>query len=383
LRGSAGGWRPATGGRKAAFTLLASLAILPASLPPDAISAELDLPPLEEGETIRSESYGIDGSGRLTWTRSTARQVGYLGVEIAPLDRDSAQRLNAPPFTGLLITSVDSDGPADRAGFIRDDIILLFGEQPAISAAQFSDLVEKAAPESEVDLDVLRDEVSQDFWVTLGRRRKVSSVRREADLPVIDDRPRTGMVLAEPGPSISARLSGITGAPGGLLVAEVLPGGPAYSSDVHGGDLLVEVGGRPVRDRVEWSDAAGNLSPGSPVEMVVFRRGRRLAGRVTPAKDATQVSEFNGPLWIYSVKSSAPESRFSLLWGALWRDHTRHEVLSLGSGERHVSSRELGVLLDIFRYSSSEGGSQARILWFIPLYSHSSTNLRPPEPAED
>jgi hypothetical protein len=347
------------------------------------ISADLDLPPLEEGETVRSESYSIDGSGRLTWTRSTARQVGYLGVEIAPLDRDAAQRLNAPPFVGMLVTSVDSDGPADHAGLIRDDVILLLGEQPAISAAQFSDLVEHSAPESEVDLDILRDEVSQDFWVTLGRRRKVSSVRREADLPVIDDRARTGMVLAEPGPSVSARLSGITGAPGGLLVAEVLPGGPAYSSDVHGGDLLVEVGGRPVRDRGEWSEAAGTLSPGSPVEMVVFRRGRRMAGRVTPAEDATRVSEFNGPLWIYSVKSSAPESRFSLLWGGLWHDRSRHEVLNLGSRERHVSSRELGFLLDIFRYSSSDAGSQARILWFIPLYSRGHSQLSPPEPAEE
>ena len=347
------------------------------------ISAELDLPPLAPGETVRSESYTIDGSGRLTWTRSTARQVGHLGVEIAPLDRDSAQRLNAPPFVGMLVTSVDGDGPADRAGLIRDDIILLFGEEPAISAAQFSDLVERAAPGSEIDLDILRDEVSGDFWVTLGARRKVSSLRREVDLPVIDDRARTGMVLAEPGPSVSARLSGIAGAPGGLVVAEVLPGGPAFSSDVHGGDLLVEVAGRPVRDGKEWGEAAAALSPGSPVEMVVFRRGRRVAGLMTPAEDATRVSEFNGPLWIYSVKSSAPESRFSLLWGGLWHDRSRHEVLNLGSTERHVSSRDLGFLLDIFRYSSSDSGSQARILWFIPVYSRGHSTLSPPEPAEE
>ncbi len=204
---------------------------------------------------------------------------------------------------------------------------------------------------------------------------RVSSASVSRELPVIDDRARMGMVLADPGPEVSARMRGAPGAPGGLLVAEILPGGPAFFAGLHRGDLLAEVAGRPVRTGEDWLSAPEAAVPAKPVDLVLFRHGRRLEARAVPVEDATGVRELDGPLWVFSLKRSAPEDRFSLLWGLLWRSRSMHEVLDLGTREEHTSSCEVGALLDIFRYRSRDGRSEMRFLWVIPIYSRSRFTL--------
>ena len=72
-----------------------------------------------------------------------------------------------------------------------------------------------------------------------------------------------------------ARRSG--GHPGGLIVSEVSPDGPAYrrllSADDDGGpDIIVAVNGKPTRARQELRDALKDVKSGDIVTLQVLTR---------------------------------------------------------------------------------------------------------------
>jgi Protein kinase domain/PDZ domain len=69
---------------------------------------------------------------------------------------------------------------------------------------------------------------------------------------------------------------------GRLLVASVRPDLPADRAGLRVGDVLLEVGGRPVRTAAEYDAAAASFRPGWETELAVRRDGRRLVLEVRP-----------------------------------------------------------------------------------------------------
>ena len=73
----------------------------------------------------------------------------------------------------------------------------------------------------------------------------------------------------------------------GLLVMEVLPGGPAQragmlatrasaSGDLELGDIIVAIDGEPIRSRGDWSRAMDLRPAGSRVTLTLNRAGKSL-----------------------------------------------------------------------------------------------------------
>ena len=69
---------------------------------------------------------------------------------------------------------------------------------------------------------------------------------------------------------------------GELLVASVSPDLPADRAGLRVGDVLLEVGGRPVRTQAEYDAVAASFRPGWETELTIRRDGRRLVLEVTP-----------------------------------------------------------------------------------------------------
>jgi len=83
---------------------------------------------------------------------------GYvgLGMQRVRLDAKLAQSLSPPRRTGVIVLSVDSDGPAARAGLMVGDVLTTWGESPV---ADVRDIMERLGPESvgtAVELGVIR-----------------------------------------------------------------------------------------------------------------------------------------------------------------------------------------------------------------------------------
>ncbi|MBK7403086.1 MAG: DegQ family serine endoprotease [Phycisphaerales bacterium] len=95
------------------------------------------------------------GAQQLAAGHATARSEGSLGIRVQPLTPELASQLGVGETQGLVITEVESDSPAARAGLQPEDIVLEAARQPVHSS---SDLTEAAkAAKDRLLLKISRD----------------------------------------------------------------------------------------------------------------------------------------------------------------------------------------------------------------------------------
>ena len=141
---------------------------------------------------------------------------------------------------GALVTSVENDGPADRAGLEIGDIILKFNDQELTSTDELVRAVSDAAPGSSAKLQVWRNGTAREMTVKLG----------EADSERMAQKPEPRDKAAEPGQlgltlrelSRDERRALHTE---GYLVVEAVAG-VAAGSGVQRGDIIVAINSQRV-----------------------------------------------------------------------------------------------------------------------------------------
>jgi serine protease Do len=79
---------------------------------------------------------------------------------------------------GLLVSEVDADGPAAKAGIKAGDVIVKYDGAAVESSRDLRDKLARAEPGSDVSLTVQRDGKPVDLKVTLGGETKVTRKKR-------------------------------------------------------------------------------------------------------------------------------------------------------------------------------------------------------------
>ncbi len=99
--------------------------------------------------------------------------VTFLGVVTVPASRAMIEQLGLPPGFGLVVESVESDSPADKAGIKRYDLLTAFGDQKLASTSQLTSLVRASNEGADVVFTVLRK--GQEMKVTAKLIKKASA----------------------------------------------------------------------------------------------------------------------------------------------------------------------------------------------------------------
>lgn len=107
----------------------------------------------------------------------------------------------------------------------------------------------------------------------------------------------------------------------GVLIAEVLPRGPADLAGIRRGDVLLSIGGRAVRFACEVPTLVFNRDC-APVALVVSRDGAKIEKTITPAEQES--------LYRSACDAQDPTACFRLAWFA---DATYEDACNRGSGE--------------------------------------------------
>ena len=197
---------------------------------------------------------------------------GRLGVGIQDITSDLARSLNLKEVRGVLVNSVDPDGPADRAGIKPGDVIVSTGGVRVEDSNSLRNHIAGTAPGSEVPVTILRDGKEQTVrarLVELPSDREGNSSSPGGD----NSRDQLGLTL-EPLTAERASRLNIRGTQG-LLVTDVDPAGPAAEAGVQPDDVIVEVNREPVRTMAEFR-AALRRSGTRPPLLLVNRGGRNL-----------------------------------------------------------------------------------------------------------
>ncbi|MEE9172816.1 MAG: DegQ family serine endoprotease [candidate division NC10 bacterium] len=103
---------------------------------------------------------------------------------------------------------------------------------------------------------------------------------------------------------------------GGVLIANVVEGGPAEKAGLKSGDVVEAFAGKPVTDVRQLQRLVAKVRPGKEVAVNVRREGRQLALNVTvgqmPTEEAVAVSPQSPERYGFAVQDLTPDLREKL-----------------------------------------------------------------------
>ena len=158
---------------------------------------------------------------------------GYLGVNIQPITPEIADGLGLKEPRGALVSDVQPDTPAAKAGIRAGDAVLAVNNEPVKDARELSRRVSSLQPGASVKLTVIRDGKEQIVEVSLAKlpdQRADRPAERGGGKSGGTDLSGLGLSLA-PAPSMGAGREGV-------VVTEVDPSGPAAERGLKSGDVI-------------------------------------------------------------------------------------------------------------------------------------------------
>jgi S1-C subfamily serine protease len=194
------------------------------------------------GINSRGQGRGIGFTIPIETAREVMRQMesggierGFLGISLQPLDRELADYFGLPDTTGVVVNSVVSDSPAERADLHPGDIITHFAGV-AVEAEKdedlgaFQRLVAGVVPGQEVDIALVRERAERKTRIVIGTQPKVDPNQVETEL---------GFHVQE----ITANLvrDQRLGSAEGAFVVFVGRGSPAREAGLRVGDVVVRI----------------------------------------------------------------------------------------------------------------------------------------------
>ena len=217
-----------------------------------------------------------------------AHSGAYLGVQITAVNPQQASTLRLQDATGALITYVDQDGPACRAGLLENDVIVGFEGSKVDSPQQLQGLIHVTPPEKTVTVTIMRSGQRKNMKVTLGRWDMMSTVHTIPAYNLAAPPPpgvyvpdvevpsftllssRHGLVVE----SLSPQLADFFGVPHGhgVLVRSVEGGSPAAAAGLKAGDVVLKINDETVHDMADWQ--RGMRGFGTKLSVTVWRNKR-------------------------------------------------------------------------------------------------------------
>ncbi len=213
----------------------------------------------------------LRGTGKVT--------RGWLGVAIQPLSPDLMQAFGLKNIKGALVAEVVPKSPADEAGLQRSDVIVGFNGRQVQDSAELPRLVAAIAPNTEVELEIIRQKKRQVLSVVLGKM-PADDRATLARLKPSDVEATLGLRVRDINPEIARRLR--LENPQGVVVAEVDPDGPAAEAGVRRGDVIREVNRTTITDLDSYEAATAKLDLEAAVLLLLERRGNNLYVALKP-----------------------------------------------------------------------------------------------------
>jgi serine protease Do len=171
---------------------------------------------------------------------------GWLGVQIQPVTEDIAASLGVPGTDGAIVADAQPESPAAKAGIVAGDIITKVNNAPVKDPKELSATISRMDPDQKVNVTVVRDGREQQIEVTLGNLNELDKAQQAAASP-------------DKGPEKAAPASldglGLTVGPNengeGVVVTGVADESPASETGLTAGDVIVGVGGQPVKSAAD------------------------------------------------------------------------------------------------------------------------------------
>jgi serine protease Do len=205
----------------------------------------------------------------------------YLGVYLQPeMTPELAKQFKLPGIDGALVTTVDPDSPAGKAGFKEGDFITEFDGKKVQDMRHLRLIVSQTPPGRKISMRIVRDGKEKTLSATLrempkeelaGNARANPVKRGKSDADALD-----GVEVTD----LDAQTRREVGVPGnirGALVTNVDQDSNAADAELRAGDVIVEIDHRPVGNADE-AVALCDKAKGDHILLRIWRGGDGSGG---------------------------------------------------------------------------------------------------------
>ncbi|HUS13344.1 MAG TPA: PDZ domain-containing protein [Pyrinomonadaceae bacterium] len=249
----------------------------------------------------------------------------FLGVHAEDVSKENMGRYGLREVRGVGITQVAKDGPAEKAGLRKDDVILRFENDSVTSVRKLTRLVSEVAPDQTVRVVISRGGAEQEVAVTIGKRNEsmgafnhLQGLEGLKDLEGLKglDKLKEFRGVMPPGAQVwkwegegpgkdgmffafgnsrrigvsttqlSKQLADYFGVADGkgVLVTSVADDSPAAKAGVRAGDVITAIDGEKVEGAGDLARAINKKKDGD-VSLTIVRNKNQRTITVTPKED--------------------------------------------------------------------------------------------------
>jgi serine protease Do len=193
---------------------------------------------------------------------------GWLGVMIQKITPELMKSFSLKEDKGALVADLTPNGPAEKAGMKRGDVIIEFNGKPVGEWAELPQMVAGTEVGKVVPVKIIREGNEKTFQVTIGELEEENTPSEGQEAPKED---RLGMSVEELTPEIADRMD-LKGERG-VVISSVDSGGPAAEAGLRPGDLIKEIQREPVNNMDAYRRLVRNLGKTGSVLFLIKRGG--------------------------------------------------------------------------------------------------------------
>jgi serine protease Do len=197
---------------------------------------------------------------------------------IQDITPELAESFNIKETKGVLIADVVQDGPADKAGLQRGDVVTKFNGKEIDNVQALTRLVAQMQPDAKANVEILRDGKSSKVQVAVG------TMPEGTGEPGAKKPGAWGLTVQNLTPELAERFGWSKGETG-VVISAVEPGSPAAEARLRQGDVIQEVNRRKVKNLRDYNLALESTKKEASLLLLIKRGDHTFWVTLKPARE--------------------------------------------------------------------------------------------------
>ena len=183
--------------------------------------------------------------------------------------------MNLSSPQGVIVSKVQENSPAQKAGLKPEDIIQQFNGKDVTSSVELSTWVASTSPGTTVTLKILRNDKPMDVKVKLEELNTEEEQKMEAQAEGQSTVNKIGMIVANITPDLISKYQ-LPKDVKGVVITSVDPNGIAAEAGLQEGDVILKFNRNAVESVDQFDKIMKQVKPGDNVLFYLLRNDANL-----------------------------------------------------------------------------------------------------------
>lgn len=197
---------------------------------------------------------------------------GWLGVWIQKVDPELAKSFGLENAHGALVSKVQKDSPADKAGLKPGDVILKVNGKEIHDSKELPIYVAGLAVGKEIQVEFIRNKKNQTVKIKIGKLEdadpKQAPSKKDSDSDgEVTEMDQLGFKVSNISQSDREKLK--LGSEGGVVIEDIDQDGPSAQKGLEVGNIILEINREKIKTVEDYRKVTKSLKKGDSVMLLV------------------------------------------------------------------------------------------------------------------